>query len=122
MRGDELERLISRAFAENARVKPQEIAAKLKVNVTRSPIDYDTVLGPAIDELSSIRISPALATRVGLDEFSEYEFWYDRWQESVHYTIVGPFQGSPQDQLMTWMLRFRTKVEEWLKGRSATRQ
>ena len=57
-----LERFISKAVADNPQVKPQEIAAKLKVDVTRSPIDYDAALGPAIEELKSIRISPVLAT------------------------------------------------------------
>ena len=49
-RGD-LERLVSRAVTDNPQVKPQEIAAGLKVDVARSPVDYDAGLRPAIDEL-----------------------------------------------------------------------
>jgi hypothetical protein len=118
MKGDELHRMISKALADNPLVKPQEIAAKLKVAVTRSSVDYGAALEPAIEELKSIRISPVLTNRVAVDEFSEYEFWFDTWQESVHYTIVGPFQNEPQDELGKWMLRFRAKAEDWLKGNS----
>ncbi len=31
-----------------------------------------------------------LASRVAVDEYSEYEFWYNGGQESVHYKLVGP--------------------------------
>jgi hypothetical protein len=119
MNRDELERVISKAIADNPRVKPQEIAAKLKVDVTRSPVNYETTLGPAIEELKSIRISPVLANRISVDDFSEYGFWYDTWQELVHYTIVSPFENEPQDELGKWMRRFRAKAEEWLKESSA---
>jgi len=118
----DLERLVSRAVADNPQVKPQEIAAGLKVDVARSPVDYDAGLRPAIDDLKSIRISPVLASRVAVDEFSEYEFWYDTWQESVHYTIVSPFHSEPQDKLGKWMLRFRAKAEAWLKGNPGGRR
>ena len=118
-RGD-LERLVSKAVADNSQVKPGEIASTLNVDVIRSPIDYAAVNG-AIEELKSIRISPVLASRVAVDQFSEYEFWYDTWQESVHYSLVGPFQSARQDELGKWMLRFRAKAEEWLKGNSGRR-
>jgi len=83
-----------------------EITAKLKVEVSRSSIAPEA-LKHAFDELKAIRISPILADRVSVDEYSEYEYWYDNWQESVHYAITGPFKGDPQDQLVQWMIRFR---------------
>src|SRR4029079_7828050 len=46
MKGDELHRMISKAVADNPLVKPQEIAAKLKVAVTRSSVDYGAALEP----------------------------------------------------------------------------
>ena len=104
----ELSHLISKMTAENPTVREQEIAAKLKVDVTRSPIEHEA-FNRVIDELKVIRISPVLANRVAVDESSEYEFWYDTWQESVHYTITGPFGDDPQDQLGRWMIKFKVE-------------
>jgi hypothetical protein len=110
----QLSQLISRMVAENPDVREQEIAAKLKVEVTRSPIDYEA-LDRALKDLKAVRISPILASRVAVDEYSEYEYWYDGGQESVHYVITGPFKGDPQDQLVQWMIRFRANLPEMLK-------
>lgn len=112
----ELAHLISKMVAENPDVKAQEIAAKLKVSVSRSPIESGA-LKPALDELKAIRISPVLVSRVAVDEFSEYEFWYDNWQESVHYTITSPFGKDPQDQLGRWMTKFRENIPNLLKAK-----
>ena len=120
--GNDLERLIAKMVAGNPQIKPQEIAAKLKVDVSRTRIDYDAALAPSIAELKSIRISPVLAGRVSVDQFSEYEFYYDTGQESVRYTILSPFQSEPQDDLGKWMLKLRAKAEGWLKGNSAPRR
>jgi hypothetical protein len=91
----EFSQLIAKMVAENHDVKPQDIAAKLKVDVSRSPIAQET-LNHALHELETIQISPVLANRVAVDESSEYEFWYDTWQESVHYVITTPFGDNPQ--------------------------
>ena len=93
-----LSQFISKMVAENPNVKDQEIAAKLKVNITRFSVPLEA-LDRALDELKIIRISPVLADRVSVDEYSEYEFWYDNWQESVRYVITSPFENDPQDQL-----------------------
>lgn len=114
----ELSQLISKMVAQNPSVTDREIVAKLKVNVTRSPIEYDT-LDRALKDLKAIRISPILKSRVAVDEYSEYEYWYDGGQESVHYTITGPFKGDPQDQLVQWMIRFRANVPNLLKTSAA---
>jgi hypothetical protein len=104
--------------AQNSNVTDREIAAKLKVDVSRSPIGYEA-LDRFLDELKAIRISPILASRVAVDEYSEYEFWYDGGQESVHYTVTGPFKDAPQDELVQWMIRFRASVPDLLKAGSA---
>jgi hypothetical protein len=104
-----LSQLISKMVGENPSVKEQEIAAKLKANITRTNVPIEN-LSQALDELKTIRISPFLADRVAVDAYSEYEFWYDNWQESVHYTLVGPFKDAAQDELVQWMLKFREGV------------
>lgn len=114
----ELSQLISKMVAQNPDVTDREIAAKLKVNVTRSPIEYNA-LNRALKDLKAVRISPILASRVAVDEYSEYEYWYDGGQESVHYTITGPFKGDPQDQLVQWMIKFRASFPDLMKPPSA---
>lgn len=77
MSNGELSQLISKMVAENPDVKDQEIAAKLKVNISRSSIDHEA-LNRAFNELKAVRISPILAERIAVDEYSEYEYWYDK--------------------------------------------
>src|SRR5580658_831020 len=120
MGSDNLSQFISKMAAQNPSVTDQEIAAKLKVEVKRSPIRYEG-LKRFLDELEAIRISPMLASRVAVDEYSEYQFWYNNGQESVHYTVVGPFKDDPQDKLVQWMIRFRTGVPELMSAASAKR-
>lgn len=110
----ELSLFISKMVAENPNIKEREIAAKLKVDVTRSLISSEA-FNHELDELKAIRISPVLADRVAVDEYSEYEFWYDNWQESVHYTITSPFGNDPQDELGKWMKKFRDNLPDLLK-------
>jgi hypothetical protein len=117
----ELAHLISKMVAENPDLKEQDIAAKLKVDVNRLPIDSEA-LNRALNELKAIRISPVLASRVAVDEYSEYEFWYDNWQESVHYTITSPFGNAAQDKLGEWMVKFRASVPDLLKSGSASKR
>jgi hypothetical protein len=120
MGSDNLAQFISKMAAQNPNVTDQEIAAKLKVEVKRSPISYEA-LKRFLDELEAIRISPMSVGRIAVDEYSEYEFWYNGGQESVHYKLVGPFKDDPQDKLVQWMIRFRTGVPELMSAASARR-
>jgi hypothetical protein len=113
-----LSQFISKMAAQNPNVTDQEIAAKLKVDVKRSPIRYEA-LSRFVDDLKAIRISPVLASRVAVDEYYEYEFWYNNGQESVHYKVAGPFKDDPQDKLVQWMIRFQTGVRELMNAASA---
>lgn len=106
MGNDNLSQFISKAVARNSNVTAEEIAAKLRVQVKRSPVRYE-VLSRSLDDLRSIQISPLLVSRVAVDEYSRYEFWYNTGQESVHYKLVGLFKNEPQDKLVRWMIRFR---------------
>lgn len=114
MEKGELSNFISMMETENPGVKAIEIAARLKVNVNQFSIVPDEFFR-VLDDLEKIRISPILASRIAVDNFSEYEFWYDNWQEFVHYTIVGPFKGDPQDKLVRWMLKFRDDLPKMTK-------
>lgn len=115
VKSGELSQLISKMVAENPKVTDREIAAKLKVDVDRSPVEHEA-LNRALDELKAIRISPVLESRVAVDEYSEYEFWYDTWQESVHYTITSPAGNAAQDKLSQWMTKFRASVPNLVKA------
>jgi hypothetical protein len=84
----------------------EEIAAKVRVQTTRAPVEYKAV-EPALNDLKSIKISPFFQTRISVDEYSEYDYWFDSGQESVHYRICANATGDPQDQLAHWMARFR---------------
>jgi hypothetical protein len=94
------------------------VASKLKVETNRVAIAPD-VLDKPLSALKSIQISPVLASRISVDAFSEYEFSYDSWQESVHYSITASTGKEPQDELVRWMLRFKTDLPELLKKSSA---
>jgi len=109
--GDGLSQLISKLIAENPNLPYREIAAKVKVSTTRSPIEYKA-LSHALDELKAIRISPFLTTRVVCDEVSQYDFWFDTGEESVHYTLYGPFKEDPQDLIVQWMIKFRARFSK----------
>jgi hypothetical protein len=113
-----LAQFISKMVAQNPKITDREIASKLKVDVGRTPIAYGA-LTSYIDELAAIRIPPILASRVAVDEYSKYEFWYDGGQESVHFVLAGPFHDAPQDELVKWMIRFRAGVPELTKAASA---
>jgi hypothetical protein len=118
MGGDNLSQFISKMASQNPKATDQEIAARLKAVVKRSPVGHE-VLRDFLDELGAILISPKLASRVAVDDYSEYEFWYDNGQESVHYKVVGPFKNSPQDKLVQWMTRFRAAVPELMNAAPA---
>jgi len=112
----QLDELILRAVQRDSQVTPEQIAAKISVRESHASIPDRTPLAPLLRELERIRISPVLGSRVPLENSAEYELVYDLWQESVHYTVAGPFDGYPQDKLVKWMLRFRARADEWLKG------
>jgi hypothetical protein len=114
-----LSQFISQMADKNPNVTDEDIAASLKVDMKRSPIKYES-LGGFLDELKAIRISPVLAGRVAVDEYSEYEFWYNNGQESVHYEVVGPFNDDPQDKLVQWMVRFRAALPKMVNSVSAS--
>lgn len=105
----DLSQFISKMVAENPDVKEQAIAEKLKVDIRRSPIKQEA-LNRLLNELRAIRISPILASRIAVDDYSEYEFWCDTGQESVHYAITGPFGTAHQDKLGQWMMRVRANL------------
>jgi TonB family protein len=109
-----LSQIVSKMIAQYPDVTPQEIAAKLRLKVSRSSIAPEA-LNPALDELKTIRIPPVLADRVAVDEYSEYEYWYDNWQESVHYSLVGDSGREPQDRLWRWMVKFRASLPDLLR-------
>jgi hypothetical protein len=104
--GDELLRLVSAMVSQNPRVRELEIATKFRVEINRSNVEYKN-LDRALTNLKAIKVSPFLGTRIAVDEYSQYDFWFDSGQESVHYTITGPFKDAPQDQLVQWMIKFR---------------
>jgi hypothetical protein len=116
---------VKRELAESLSQLPPEatdeavraIASGLRVEVNRIVIAPEA-LDKSLSELKSIRISPLLAARISVDNFSEYEFWYDSWQESVHYSITGSPGKAPQDELVRWMLRFKADLPGLLKKSS----
>jgi len=112
---------ISKILDHNPNATDREIAAQLKVDISRSAIGYEA-LNRRLDELKEIRISPLLASRVAVDEYSDYGFWYDAGQESVHYSVVGPFDNTAQDELVKWMIKFRADVPMLLKAASTQKQ
>jgi hypothetical protein len=120
MGNDNLSQFISRLVAQNPSVTDEQIAAKLKVEIRRSSINYE-VLKHCMDELDAITISPKLPSRVAVDEYSDYQFSYNNGQESVHYKIVGPFKDDPQDKLVQWMIKFRSSLPELMSAASAKR-
>jgi hypothetical protein len=92
----------------------QEIAAKIRVDVRRVPLDIPA-LDRALDESSllGIRLSPTIKEEVVcVDDCPpeyEYEYSCDTGRESVRYFLTGPAKGRdvvPQDALVRWMLKF----------------
>jgi len=116
----ELTESLSKLPSEASDDAVRAIAPGLKVEVSRIVIAPEA-LDKQLSELKSIRISPLLASRISVDNFSEYEFWYDSWQESVHYAITGSPGKAPQDELVRWMLRFKADLPNLLKKSSASK-
>lgn len=116
----ELPKLISKMEAENPDVTDKEIAAEVKIVSRRSPVNFKE-LNRTCDELKSIRIPPLFESRVALDDCSEYEFWYDTWQESVHYVFACAFGKSPQDELVRWMIKFRENLPALIRASSGAK-
>ena len=117
MSNSDVSQLIETMVAENPDINENQIAAKLKVNISRSPVDGEA-LDRALKKLKAVRISPILDDGEAVD-FSEYEFWYDNWQESVHYVLTSPPKHAPEDKLVRWMIEFRATAAELVKTPSA---
>ncbi len=112
-----LSNFVDKSVAQRPGVTASEIAAMLKVNVAHLSVDYDLLMRLTKD-LKDIRIAPVLQTRVAVDNYSQYDYWFDTGQEFVHYSITGPSNGSPQDRLVEWMIRFRTRLPDLVKPSS----
>jgi hypothetical protein len=118
MNARDLLQLVSKSLAENPHANEEEIAAKVKVHTTRFPTHYKT-MEPILNDLKSIRISPFLNTRIGVDEVTWCDFWFDTEQESVHYKILyNSTLGDAQDNLARWMTRFRATCEGLVNRKS----
>jgi hypothetical protein len=118
MNGSSLFQLVTETLARNPAASESEIAARVKVRTIRSPLEHRAVQAE-LNHLKTIRISPYLATRVGVDEVTWYEFWFDSGQESVHYKIFGDSAiREPQDKLAHWMTTFRANSQTMLKRKS----
>ena len=102
---------IALQLSENAKATVEEMASKLQVFVARKEIEYSELDG-AMKSLKKLRVSPALQTRVGVDNIPKYEFWYDTWQESVHYSLIGPPGKADQDSLSRWMTGFQEHLNQ----------
>jgi hypothetical protein len=114
MGNENLSEFISKMIAQKPDVTAQEIADKLKVSVTRSPVDY-AALQHSMKDVEALRMSPVLKSRVAVDNYSEYEYCYSNGQELVHYSITGPFKDARQDQLVAWMMKFRASLFDLTK-------
>jgi hypothetical protein len=119
MNSGDLFKLVSEMLAKNPSVRDEEIAAKVGVQTTRTVVEYKAV-EPALNDLKSIRISPFFKTRIFVDDYSQYDYWFDSGQESVHYRICADSTGDPQDQLAHWMARFRANSASMGKHPSGT--
>ena len=107
-------RFVAKLLRQDASVSERRIAAQLKVKTTRTSIDREA-LSPLIDELRRIAPSPVLEDRGGTN-FARYEFWYDTWQEAVHFTVLYPWGSTPLDGLAAWMRKCREEVSPLLRA------
>lgn len=116
--------LILQALAENSKATAEEIAAKLKVDVDRRSVRPEA-FSRALRELNRIRISPQ-PDGICLGQCRLFDYWDDSGLDSVHYAIVGgDVRGSPQYQLVQWMIKFREnlpQVEKLSPGPAKSRQ
>ncbi len=111
MNDRELSQLIVQALAENSSATAEEIAAKVRVDVDRRTVRPE-VFSRVLKELSRIRISPQTGGTC-LGQCPQFDYWYDSGLNSAHYVIRGgDDRGSPQYQLVQWMIRFRTNLPQ----------
>jgi hypothetical protein len=110
--------LIDKMVAQDPNVTAREIADKLKVSITHVPLDI-AVLRKSMRRLRTIRLSPLIVLRSASDDYSQYNYWYDSGQESVHFSFVGPFRGDAQDRLVQWMIGFKNSFADLCKADSA---
>ena len=116
MKQGELARRIQDLAAANSAVSPSELAATLSVDSQRSLLD-GTLLNRSLKRLEAIRISPALPTVSCMDACSQYEFWYDTWQDTVHYALTSPEKG-PRHELVQWMIKFKDTLPTLIRSSS----
>ncbi len=90
----DLSQLISKMVAESPDLNPKKLRPVEGEHYAFAHREQS--FGRCSKDLKAIRISPILKTRIAVDEYSEYEYWYDDGQESVHYTITGPSKDAPQ--------------------------
>lgn len=94
-----LSQLIEKMVAQNPDVKDEEIAAQIKVNVKRWPIEPKVLYG-ALKKLKDIRISPLLTDRICVDECPEFGYWYTGISMSRNQCTT-PSSGTARTRLRT---------------------
>jgi hypothetical protein len=104
----------SQYIADRLRAQPQlsdeELTAAVHVSTSRS-FPEPSKIEDAIEGLRGIKLSPFLEMTVPVDEFSNYEYWLDSGEDSVHYKLHGPVQRtSSTGQLVRWMIDFRKNL------------
>jgi hypothetical protein len=114
-----LPQLLSKLSSDSPDEAVRATAAELKVAVSRFTVAPEAVY-KILADLKSIKVSPAINTRTGLDSISEYQFWYDTWEESDYYSIMGPSGNATQDALSRWMIGFKANFPDFLKEASAS--
>jgi hypothetical protein len=113
-----LPQLLSKLSPDSSDDAVRATAAELKVEVSRSTVPPE-VLDKALKDLKSIKITPAITDRIGLDAVPMYEFWYDTWEESDYFSLMGPPGKAPEDVLIRWMISFKANLPALLKGSSS---
>ncbi len=103
---------ISDMLRANPQVQDDAIADSIGVTTKRSFLDSQKVR-QSIEELKKITLSPFLEQRIAVDEYSDYDLWFESaGNESVHYKLHGPSESTPADRLVRWMCRFRAGLGE----------
>jgi hypothetical protein len=111
----ELDAYIERMTRANPRIAARDIAGTLRVKRTTTPIEPST-LDSALAELRSLRLSPVLSGRMAVDNYAQYELWYETWQEMNHFQIISPVDDTGSGQLARWMVKFRDDLPTLLKS------
>jgi hypothetical protein len=107
---DLYERIMTMSSA-NPALTPRAIAAGIPSSTQKTSLAY-RVVDEAVNDLMSVRVSPALVNRVVLHDNRQYEFWYETGgQEQVHFKLAGAVDPDvEQDKLKEWMLALRGRL------------